>query len=156
MDPLSIATAAAGLAKFTINASESLYACIDAVKSVDPTLLQLQSEVDALHSGLENIASTFQSRELVELLSSDQDHESQSAKLLTSIRPLLSDCKTTLQHLIEILGIIRAKSMWGRGFLRRPVKALKLNTKSSEIVLIRHQLRSYSSAMQMTLQMVNV
>lgn len=117
---------------------------------------RLQSEVIALHSGLESIATTFTSNEVVQLCKSKTQSQSQSTKLLISVKPLLNDCEKTLEKLGSLLDGIDGKPGKIRELLRKPVKALKLNLKSGDIDLIRHQIRSYSSAMQMTLHMVGM
>lgn len=105
-----------------------------------------------MHSGLASIASTFTSEEVVELCAT----KSQSARLLISVTPLLDDCERTLEVLGSLLEGIKGKPGKLRDLLRKPTMALKLNLKSGDIVNIRHQVRSYSSAMQMTMHMVGM
>lgn len=151
MDPISIATSATALASFAFRASKAIYSGVESVKNADTTLLQLQSEVNALQSRLESITSTFQSSEVVQLCTSNSGSQSQSTKLLKSVKPLLNDCEETLDKLRLIL-----EGMDKPGVLRKPIKALKFTLKSGDIDLIRQQIRSYSSAMQMTLHMVGM
>jgi hypothetical protein len=154
MDPLSIAASSTALAVFAVKASYSIYTCIDDVNSADNTLLQLEGEVDALTTGLKSISSTFESQEVIQLCTStNSTDQSQSTKLLLSVKPLLTDCKKTLQKLVTLLNEIEGKPGQIR-MLKKPVRALKINLKSRDIELVRHQIRSYSSAMQMTLHMV--
>jgi len=155
MDPLSIAAGAAGLAGFAIQASNLIYQYVSDVKSADSTLSLLYSEVKALQSGLENVDSTFRSREVVRYYKSAANDRLQSAQLLSNVRPLLTDCESTLAKLNDVLGSIEGSGS-KRGIFRKPVQAFKLNSKSDDINLIRHQIRSYSGAMQMTLQMVGM
>ena len=154
MDPLSIASAAAGLAAVAFKVSKAIYTCVEDVRSADAKLIQLHSEVDALSSGLDNIASTFKSDELIQLCDGKSDTQLQSTKLLIGFSPLLVDCGNTLEKLDDMLVEIDGKS--GRKVLRQPVRALKMNLKSGDIESIRQQIRSYTSAMQMTLQMVGM
>jgi hypothetical protein len=154
MDPLSISASAAALATFALRASKAIYTCIDEVKSADATLLQLNSEVGALQSGLESIASTFRSDEVQQLYDGNSQNLPQSAKLLASVKPLMTDCEVTLERLEVLLGGIETKP--GQTLFRKPVKAIKINVKIKEIEFIRHQIRSYSSAMHMTLHMVGM
>jgi hypothetical protein len=156
MDPLSIAASATGLATFAFGVSKTIYGFVDDIKAADGTLLQLQGEVNALHSGLESIASTFKSDEVVQLCGIPSINQSQSTKLLTGVKPLLVDCKKTLEKLDAVLVGIDGKSGRMLELLRQPVKALRIGLKSNDIILIRHQIRSYSSAMQMTLHMVTM
>jgi hypothetical protein len=155
MDPLSIATAATALATFTFKASSAIYHCIDDVKSADDTLLQLKNEVDGLHAGLSSIVSTFESDEVAQLCAKTGGNSPQSTKLLISVKPLLADCEVTLDHLGTILYGIEGKA-GQKGIFRKPVRAVKINFKVKDIEFIRHQIRSYSSAIQMTLQMVGM
>ncbi|KAK0117708.1 hypothetical protein ONS95_012037 [Cadophora gregata] len=66
MDPISIASSASTLAAFAFRTSKDIYQAVDSIKNADATLLQLQSEVDALQAGLEGISTTFQSSEVVQ------------------------------------------------------------------------------------------
>lgn len=154
MEPLSIAASASALATFALRASKAIYTCVDEVRTADATLVQLKSEVDALQSGLESIASTFESDEVQHLYGGKFQNLSQSAKLLTSVKPLLTDCAVTLQKLEVLLSGIETKPGRAREIFRKPVKAVKINLRTRDIEFIRHQIRSYSSAMQMTLHMV--
>jgi hypothetical protein len=153
MDPLSIVTAATALVTFTFQASSVIYHYIDDVKTADTTLLQLKNEVDGLHAGLKSIASTFRSDEVAQLCARTSGNSPQSTKLLSSVKPLLHDCRVTLDHLDTILEGIEGKP-GQKGVIRKPVRAIKINFKTKDIEFIRHQIRSYSSAIQMTLQMV--
>lgn len=85
------------------------------------------------------------------VINSNSGTQPQSTKLLISVRPLMNDCEKTLEKLSSVL-----ESIDKPGMLRKPMKALKINVKSGDIDLIRHQIRSYSSAMQMTLHMVGM
>lgn len=74
---------------------------------------------------------------------------------MNSVEILLGDCEKTLQNLGSILdGLDKPGPL--RGMLRKPIKALKINLATGDIELIRHQLRSYGSALQMTLQLVGM
>ena len=124
----------------------------------------------ALQSGLESIASTFRTDDVVNLCKkylsapwknpltnhcSTSSAAAQSTKLLISVNPLLDGCGVALQNLNAILQGIE-KPWRVRVLPRKPTKALKINLASADIDSIRHQLRSYSSAMQMTLHMVGM
>lgn len=152
MDPPSIAAGATSLTIFAFRAVKAINACVEDIKTADSTLLQLQSEVKALHSGLNSIATTFQSDEIVELFGGPASSQSQTVKLMTSITPVLEDCQSTLKRLDIILHGIEGRP--GKSLFWQPIRALKINMKSDHIVFIRQQIRSYSSTMQMTLNMV--
>lgn len=82
--------------------------------------------------------------------------KSQSSKLLASVKPILDDCEKTLEVLGSMLEGIQGKPGKLNQLLRKPKAALRLHFKEGEIEGVRHQIRSYSGAMQMTLQMVGM
>lgn len=158
MDPLSIASAATALAGFAFKASKEIYSFIDDLQSADTTLLQLQNEVNALQSGLQSIASTFNSDTIVQLCQNKSNSldQLQSTRLLQSVTPLLTDCQHTLEKLEVILAGIVGNPGKMRDLFGKPIKAFKISTKSKDVELIRHEIRSYSSAMQMTINMAGM
>jgi hypothetical protein len=151
MDPLSISAAAAGLLTF----AAAIYKCVESIRGADETLMQLKSEVFALQSGLKSIESIFKSDEVGQLYDEKSNDKLRSNKLLVELVPLLHDCKTTLKKLAAMLDGIDGKPGQA-SIVSKPARALKLNLKSSDIELIRQQIRSYTSAMHLTLQVVNL
>jgi hypothetical protein len=151
MDPLSISAAAAGLVTF----AGAIYKFVEDIRGADATLIQLKSEVLALHSGLESIDAIFKSDEVFQLYGNKSNDKLLSTKLLVGVKPLLDDCQTTLENLAAILNDIEGKPGQA-SIVSKPARALKINQKIKDIELIRHQIRSYSSAMQMTLQVVDM
>ncbi len=158
MDPLSIATAAASLSAFAFKASKGIYSCIDDIRSADATLLQLQNEVSVLQTGLQNIAPTFQSDTVIEFCKSTSGslNQLQSTRLLNNVKPLLADCQATLEKLETILAGIEGNPGRMQNVFGKPFKALKISNRSKDVEVIRHEIRSYSSAMQMTLHKVGM
>lgn len=153
MDPISIAASATSLAAFAFSAGRGVYDYIDGIRNVDSTLLQLKSEVDALISGLQSIAARFRSKNVVEFLGNAGFYNPQSLKLLVSVNPLLGDCRKTLKSLDGLLDTVRGVA--GKtGIMKRSKRAFKLDLASKDVEAIRHQIRSYTSAIQVTLQMV--
>lgn len=158
MDPLNIAAAAASLSAFAFKASKEIYGSIDDMRSADATLLQLQNEVNVLQTGLQNIASTSQSDTVLEFCKSTSGslNQLQSIRLLNNVKPSLDDCQATLKKLETILAGMEGNSGWMRNLFGKPIKAFKISTRSKDVELIRYEICSYSSAMQMTLHMVGI
>jgi hypothetical protein len=67
MDPLSIATGAAALAKTAFELSKAVYAGVEAVRSVDTNLQDFSGELSALAGALQLVDSAFQDPALRQL-----------------------------------------------------------------------------------------
>lgn len=153
MDPLSIAVGATSLAALAFKAGRGVYDCVDGIRNADSTLLQLQSEVDALVTGLNGIAATFESEGVVQL-----------CRMQGRINRSLSSCWLLSNHCWEDVGrhwklstsmLDSVRGKFGKnGILQRSKRALKIDLTSKDVEAVRHQIRSYNSAMQVTLQMV--
>jgi hypothetical protein len=151
MDPLSIATGAAALSKTAYSLVKALHSGIEAVKSVDANLGVFAGEVSALAEALHLVDCAFQDPRLSEL---DTQDEKYTSTVLKSLRKILTDCEDTLVKLDAIIN--EASKGFRKTLLRRTVTAIKLNFKSANIVLVRQQIQTYSTAMQMTLSMLNI
>ena len=73
-----------------------------------------------------------------------------------SVKKSLDDCERTLGKLSIKLDELQAGSFFGRGFLRKPTKAIKMNMNMKEIGTFRQQLHSHNSGMQSALSMISV
>ena len=60
MDPISIATAAASLAKIAFNAATSIYSAVNQVRTIDARIESFAQEIRALGDALTLIDSGFQ------------------------------------------------------------------------------------------------
>ncbi|QDS69882.1 hypothetical protein FKW77_000631 [Venturia effusa] len=136
MDPLSITAAASSLAVFAFKLARGIYGCVDALKTADSRLLQLKSEVDALGTGLGSIASTFKSKDVMDLYGNAGFCMPESLKLLASVAPLLGDCGKILRDLDVRLGSVQGT------IGKRAGRAFKLSLASEALDAVRHQIRT--------------
>jgi hypothetical protein len=80
---------------------------------------------------------------------------SNNGNLWVSVKASLDDCKNTLGKFDTKLDEVRTGGFLGRGFLRKPIKLVKLNMKMKDILLFKQQVHSYNNAVQSALQMIN-
>jgi chromosome segregation ATPase len=154
MDPLSIAAATAGLARFAYGLSGALLSGIQAARHVDATLQAFHGEVSALANVLNLVELAFKDSKLKHLDTRSREIDGYTSQVLDSLKKLLKDCDDTLSKLKEI--IENASKDYKKSIFRRTVSALKLDFKSAEILHIRHQIQTYTSTMQMTLILSNI
>jgi hypothetical protein len=172
MDPLSIAAGAAGLVGTCVKVllhsltlrmvavsartnclqiSASLYTFIDDTRNVDSNITGLCDEILGLSRVLDAISKSWSQSPLIALAQADPD-----GNLWISVKTSIDECKRTLEKLDRELNNVQKDSLFGKGFMRRPTKQLKLNMKMKDIHLYRQQVQSYSGGMQSALQMINV
>lgn len=76
--------------------------------------------------------------------------------LWTSVKASIDDCKATLEKLALALEDLQNAGSFGRGFLRRPMKQVKFSFKIKDIQVYQQRVKSYNSAMQSALSMINL
>jgi hypothetical protein len=100
---------------------------------------------------LETISKSWKQSPLVVIAKADPD-----GNLWTTVKASIDDCKKTLEELDRVVNDVQKESFFGRGFMRRPTKSMRLNRKMKDILTFRQQVQSYSVGMQSALQMINV
>ncbi|OCK76734.1 hypothetical protein K432DRAFT_445813 [Lepidopterella palustris CBS 459.81] len=149
MDPLSIAAGSAGLAGFCFKISAFLYNFVDDTRNVDRNVSDLISEIRSLSQVLHTINKSLEDNTLV-ALSRNNEH------LWVNVDSSLQDCKNTLEILYQMLKDLEDGGASGLGVLRKPVKQVRLNMKTKDILFFKQQVHSHYSAMQLALQTINV
>jgi hypothetical protein len=76
--------------------------------------------------------------------------------LWASVKAALEDCQGTLEQLLQKLNEVQKSNFVGRGILRRPVKNIKFNMRSKDILIFQQRVHSHSIAMQGGLQMIHL
>jgi hypothetical protein len=107
--------------------------------------------VVGLSRALEAINKSWKQDPLIASAQTGRDSD-----LWYSVRASMGDCKNTLEQLHGKLDDVQKRSFIGRGFLRKPVKQIKLNMKSKDISTYQQRIHSYSLAMHGALQAINV
>ncbi|KAF2815672.1 uncharacterized protein BDZ99DRAFT_405916, partial [Mytilinidion resinicola] len=151
MDPLSIASSAAGIAGLCIKVSGILYTFIDDARGVDDSVAGLCEEINGLQRALNAIGQSWKQNPLLVTTQTNGDRD-----LWITVRGSLDDCQITLGKLDKRLVEVQKTSFLGRGFLRKPTMSIKLNMMMKDITAFRQQIHSHNSAMQSAFQMINV
>lgn len=154
MDPASIlgAVSAASSALVTVcGASQKLYAFVKQAKTVDQSVTDLVQEVDALNIMLETVEMGLKSDfvNLADGRASAEDNRS----LWEPVNGFLVNCQATVKRLETAFEDVRAE---GGNFPTKAVRQLRLNIKDDELSSIRTQIRTYTNALHLSLQTVNL
>jgi hypothetical protein len=135
-DPQSIFGIASGLASVTLRLSKSIFTCVEEVKSVDITLNIFYSELLSLSHTSGLVSRSFGDSRPGVLFDETRTGQNLHVGLFSELEVLLKDCKSTFESLDGILQNISTGGRFGKGIFRKPVASLKLNLKSSDLVLI--------------------
>ncbi|CAJ0551398.1 Ff.00g113280.m01.CDS01 [Fusarium sp. VM40] len=151
MDPLSIATGAAGLAISCATIVKTLYTWIDDTIDVDENVSNLFEEISSLSRALESIRSASVRVPQAILAEIDPGNG-----LWSTIGATFIDMKTTFNRLNQLMAELEKTSFFSRGFLRKPTKQIRFSLRSKDISTHRDRIKSYNTAMISALQMINV
>lgn len=152
MDPLSIASASAGLAITCVNITASICTWVNDTKNVDTTVTALCDEIVSLSNVLNAISTAWQSNPSIAAT-----QISENGKLWSSIKAILGDCEATLKKLHTTLDGVNNRTIIVRlGFLRRPIKQFTLSMKRNDIATLKQRIQAYNGAVSVALQVINV
>lgn len=151
MDPLSIATGAAGLAISCTTIVKTLYTWIDDTIDVDENVSNLFEEISSLSRALESIRSASVRVSQAILAEIDPGNG-----LWSTIGATFIDMQTTFNRLNQLMAELEKTSFFSRGFLRKPTKQIRFSLRSKDISTHRDRIKSYNTAMISALQMINV
>ncbi|KAM7189500.1 hypothetical protein V8F20_010128 [Naviculisporaceae sp. PSN 640] len=148
MDPLSIASGAAGLTGVCIKVTKWLYEVIEETRRADTTLSELLSEVNTLTSVLASLDSTIRG-------CTSQPHVLAyiDSDIWVKIDSQVTECRTTLGLLEMLLGRIHESSR--RMFRRGNIQA-RLVYYANDIKGYKDMVHTHYRAIQMALVTVNV
>lgn len=131
--------------------SSTIYTFVDDSRNVDTNISDLLQEIVGLSNVLEAIGQSWSQNPTIISAQAQSD-----GNLWLCVQTSLDDCKGTLEKLDKRLDDIQKNSRFGRGFLRRPTKAIKMNMHMKEIVAYKQRVHWHNSAMQSALQMIHV
>jgi hypothetical protein len=141
MEPLSVSA----LAISCIKLSTSLYKWIEETKNVDVTVKAFAAEVKAFSAVLDAVKSSSQDPLMIDALKQyDND-------LWALVQKTLYDCSTVVGELDRLLAGIGSRRGVGHA-----ITNFNLNLKSEKMTLLRQQIQSYTTVLQMSMQMINV
>ena len=145
MDLLSIASAAAAITVSCVKLGTLLYCWIEEIRDVDGTLKVFMAEVNALSAVLDAVKSWSQDAVVTD------SAQRQDSKAFWVVQKTLEDCSTVIDQLDRLLADIQTKRRLGQ-----LATHFVLNLKSDNIALIRQQIQSYTTVLQMAIQVINV
>ncbi|KAH7226219.1 hypothetical protein BKA60DRAFT_177937 [Fusarium oxysporum] len=151
MDPLSIASGAAGLAISCATIIKTLYTWIDDTVDVDENVSNLFEEVSILSRVLDSVSNA--SGRVPQAVVAEIDPGN---ALWGSISATLDDIKNTFNKLNQLMAELEKTSLFSRGFLRKPTKQIKFSLRSKDITIYKDRIKSYNTAMTSAFQMINV
>jgi len=149
MDPLSAGATAIAVAT---QVSTTLYTFVQDAKCIDESLASFLAETNNLKRSITAVEGSLQG---LVLPLSQASNDEQMHELCSSVDDSLQDCGKTCEELNSVLLGIRGNSH-SQNPLRQPLKAVRLNMNSDNIVRLRDQINSHNSALQLSLQMINV
>ncbi|KAF4434707.1 hypothetical protein FACUT_7766 [Fusarium acutatum] len=151
MDPLSIASGAAGLAISCATIVKTLYTWMEDTVEVDENVSNLFEEVSILSRVLDSVSNA--SGRFPQAVVAEIDPGN---ALWGSISATLGDIKNTFNKLNQLMAELEKTNLFSRGFLRKPTKQIKFSLRSKNITIYKDRIKSYNTAMTSAFQMINV
>ncbi|RKL51047.1 hypothetical protein BFJ72_g500 [Fusarium proliferatum] len=151
MDPLSIASGAAGLAISCATIVKTLYTWIDDTVDVDENVSNLLEEVSILSRVLDSVSNA--SGRVPQAIVAEIDPGN---ALWSSISATLDDIQNTFDKLKQLMAELEKTNRFSRGFLRKPTKQIKFSLRSKDITIYKDRIKSYNTAMTSVFQMLNI
>jgi hypothetical protein len=150
-DPLSICISVAAAAKVVCQSAVSLISFIEGAIHIDQPVLALQDEFNSLKNVASAIAETVSSPSIRDQAWLDDNVQ----KVFDLLEGSLKGCSDNLQRFKTALIEVKSSRFTAK-VLRQPITQIKLDMKSSQIMLLRGQIASHFSAMQLGLQTINL
>jgi hypothetical protein len=141
MEPISVSA----LAVTCIKLSTSLYKWIEETRNVDATVKAFAAEVKAFSAVLDAVKSSSQDPLMIYAL------RQYNNDLWALVQKTLCDCSIVVSELDRLLAGIGSRSGVGHA-----ITNFNLNLKSEKMTLLRQQIQSYTTVLQMSMQMINV
>ncbi|KLO82654.1 uncharacterized protein LW93_9858 [Fusarium fujikuroi] len=151
MDPLSIASGAAGLAISCATIVKTLYTWIDDTVDVDENVSHLLEEVSILSRVLDSVSNA--SGRVPQAIVAEIDPGN---ALWSSISATFDDIQNTFDKLKQLMAELEKTNRFSRGFLRKPTKQIRFSLRSKDITIYKDRIKSYNTAMTSAFQMLNI
>jgi chromosome segregation ATPase len=148
MDPLSLCTAAGGLALSCGRISCALINFADDVKNIDVTVGSFRTEVSSLEDILHTIDTSLKAYPATAV--------DTNAPLWNSISRSLNDCDSTVQRLDTELDKIKQKNSRSQSTWKKSYSTVRLNMSADSIRTLRAQIHTHVGALQMALSCISV
>lgn len=151
MDPISIIAVVGTVGKTAVEVGQSLYKLARDTKQTDQTVADLAAEVETLGETCNSVQLQLQS--VVADYGATQRGGEQLARFWSSTQVKLEECRITVRRLeIAIQGVRTSKA----NVIAQIWQQARLNLSQDEIVEIRSRIRSHTTALQISLQVINI
>jgi hypothetical protein len=145
---VSIATVASSL--ITVCWSVSDCTATD-TRDVDTNLASLHDEVQGLSRASAAIAQSWNSIPRAAIKRADPD-----GTLWQSVNASIDECNVTLKKLKKKVDSVGTDGLLGHGFLRKPVRQIKLDLGAKDIANFRAQIQSHNTGLHGSMHMITV
>jgi hypothetical protein len=151
MDPASIAGLLLQLSQLGLQSGTALYQFINDAKNANGHIANLKHELLSLDHACRLVCSQLES--LAKHYRFSEDDGEEGVSVWTSIENKLKSCNATLRTLEKALeGFHRD----GSNFVTQGVRQFKLNLKQDQIIAMKGQIQSHTSALQVCLMVMDM
>lgn len=148
MDPVSLCSAAGGIALACGRISCSLINFADDVKNIDVTVGSFRTEVSSLEDLLITIDTSLKNYPATATDS--------NVPLWSSIKRSLDNCEATVKRLDSELDRIKQKNSRSQSTWKKSYSTIRLNMSADTIKTLRSQIHTHVGALQMSLSCISV
>ncbi|KAH7369804.1 hypothetical protein BKA65DRAFT_5389 [Rhexocercosporidium sp. MPI-PUGE-AT-0058] len=142
MDPLSITASTVALATLCMKVSTTVYEFTTDVRDVVTNVQNLYHGLRSLSEVLTNVSTAWSENPLVALAQSGPD-----GNLWICVKDSVGNCEVVLKKLEAVLDKVSAENAVGKGFMRRPVKQIRLNLNKRDIQGFSSEVQTYERAL---------
>lgn len=146
MDPASIAGLLFQVTQLAIQSGSALYQFVGDAKNINGHVRNLKHELDSLADACNFVRG--QLRAVAEYYKFCEEHGEDGASMWSSIESHLKSCKTTLRTLTKAVEKFNHN---GSNLAMQGIRQFKLNLKQDQIIAMKGQIQSHTSALQLCL-----
>ncbi|PVH87971.1 hypothetical protein DL98DRAFT_632184 [Cadophora sp. DSE1049] len=150
MDPLSITASTVALARLCMKVSTTVYEFTIDTRDVDTNVQNLYRGLKSLSQVLTNVSTAWSENPLVAVAQTGPD-----GNLWICVKESVQNCEVVLTKLEAVLDEISAENGVGKGFMRRPVKQIRLNMNKKDIQAFGSEVQTYERALSIALNAIN-
>ncbi|KAG4435919.1 hypothetical protein IFR05_008613 [Cadophora sp. M221] len=150
MDPLSITASTFALARLCMKVSTTIYEFTTDTRDVDTNVQNLYRGLGSLSQVLTNISTAWKENPLVAVAQTGPD-----GNLWICVKDNVGNCGVVLKKLEATLDKVSAENAVGKGFMRRPVKQIRLNLNKKDIQGFGSEVQTYERALAIAFNAIN-
>ncbi|KAL2072167.1 hypothetical protein VTL71DRAFT_11510 [Oculimacula yallundae] len=150
MDPLSIAASTIALATLATKASKTIYEFTTGTRDVDVNVQNLYQGLRSLSRVLTSVSTAWTENPLVAVA-----HTGPDGNLWICVKDSVGNCEIVLKKLEAVLDKVSAENGAGKGFMRKPVKQVRLNLNKKDIEGFGGEVQAYERALSIAFNAIN-